>query len=160
MAALELCTATDVLRRIGGTAAATQICPDGADPSTYDANVMTLAIQDASNAVCMAAKVQTVLSGLTQAEYQARFPELVTLAAQKAPYLFWLYGTHGQACPERVTVLNAAADVELERLRQRKSAYGAVDFDPTPNQQVAQVDNDPNQTRGLGSLSSWSRGFC
>ena len=159
MAALELCTATDVIRRMGGTAVAIQLAPDGSDPSTYDANVMTLAIQDASNVVAMAAGVQSVLSGYTQPQYQEKFPELVTLAAQKAAFLYWTYGTAAQALPPQLGAMNAAVDVELERLRTRKNKHGATDFSPTPNQTLAQIDTDPNDTRSLGDLGAWQRGF-
>lgn len=157
MAALELCTAADVYRRVGGQPALAQLI-DPASTGTWDATTLTLAIQDASNLVASAAGVQSQLAGYTQAEYQERFPELVTLASQKALGLVWIYGTSGRAMPPGIESINTLADAELERLRTRRSKHGAVDFSPSPAHRIAQVDIDPDNSRM--SLASWKAGFC
>lgn len=159
MATPAICTYADVYNRAGGQAALSQLIdPEGT--GTYSTTVLDLAISDASNLVVMAAGVQSVLSGLTQAQIAERFPELVTCTALKALPLCWDYGTSGRARPEHVQGMDARADVLLEALRARRAKHGATDYSSTPNQQVnSNVDNDPNQTRGLGSLASWSRGF-
>lgn len=160
MATPALCVYADVYGRAGGQAALSQLIdPDGT--GSYSTTVLDLAIADASNMVVMAAGVQSVLSGMTQAQIAERHPELVTCAAMKAVPLCWDYGTSGRARPEHIQGMDARADALLEALRVRRAKHGATDYASTPNQQVdGQIDNDPNQTRGLGSLSSWSRGFC
>lgn len=157
MAALSLCTPADVYNRFGGEAALAQtIDPQGT--GTYSTDVLTLAIQDASNRVAAAAGVQVILSGLTQAQYQERFPDLVTLAAQAALILCWTYGTSGRALPENLAALSTAVEAQLQLLAERRRKHGAVDYEPNPAQTVTQVDNDPDHTRM--TLSSFRRGFC
>lgn len=152
MAALELCTAADVYNRFGGEAALAQtIDPQGT--GTYSSAILTLAIQDASNRVAMAAGVQSILSGYTQAQFQEKFPELVTLAAQAALILCWTYGTSGRALPDNLTALNASVEAALQQLAERRRKHGAVDFSPSPNQQISRIDNDPDRNRM--TLSSW-----
>lgn len=155
MAALSLCTPADVYNRFGGEAALSQaIDPTGT--GTYSTDILTLAIQDASNRVAAAAGVQSILvtdPPYSQAQYQEKFPELVTLAAQLALILCWTYGTSGRALPDNLTALNAAVEAQMQLLAERRRKHGAVDYSPAPNQAIAQIDNDPNHNRMV--LSSW-----
>lgn len=160
MAALVLCTNADVYNRFGGEAAlSAAIDPEGT--GTYSTAVLTLAIQDASNRVASAAGVQvelTVDPAYSQVQFQEKFPELVTLAAQLALVLCWHYGTAGRALPENLAALNVACEAQLQLLAERRRKHGAIDYSPTPAQAVAQVDNDPYLDRM--TLSSFRRGFC
>lgn len=155
MPALSLCTAADVYNRIGGEAALAQLIdPNGT--GTYSTDILTLAIQDASNRVASAAGVQvfvTTTPPYTQSEYQDKFPELVTLAAQLALVLVWTYGTSGRALPDNLAALNAAVETQLQLLAERRRKPGSVDYSPAPSQQISQVDNDPDRNRMV--LSAW-----
>lgn len=160
MAALVLCTNADVYLRFGGEAALAQaIDPDGT--GTYSTAVLALAIQDASNRVAMAAGVQVELAvtpAYSQTQFQEKFPELVTLAAQAALILCWTYGTSGRALPDNLAALNVAVEAQLQLLAERRRKHGAIDYSPSPAQTVTEVDNDPNLDRM--TLSSFRRGFC
>ena len=155
MPALVLCTNADVYNRFGGEAALAQaIDPEGT--GTYSTGILTLAIQDASNRVASAAGVQAVLTtdpAYSQTEYQDKFPELVTLAAQLALILCWTYGTSGRALPDNLAALNVSVEAQLQLLAERRRKHGAVDYSPAPNQAITQIDNDPDRNRMV--LSSW-----
>ena len=154
---VSLCTAADVYHRIGGQAALAQLIdPEGT--GTWSPSVLTLAIQDASSEVIMSAGVQSMVTATSQAQYQERFPELVTLAAQRALVLVWIYGTSGRAMPAHIETIGTMATQKLDDLRARKAKHGAVDFSPEPAHRIASVDNDPNSNRM--TLSSWKTGFC
>lgn len=154
----ELCTEADVYNRIGGQRALAQLIdPDGT--GTWSTAVVTLAIRDATNQVVMAAGVQSVLSGMTNAQAQERFPELVTITAQLSIGLVWDYGTSGRARPDGVQNLYAGGQAQLQLLATRQRKHGATDYSPAPNQAIRNIDSDPNQTRSLGTISSWQRGW-
>jgi len=155
MAALVLCTDADVYLRFGGEAALAQaIDPDGT--GTYSPAVLLLAKQDASNRVAAAAGVQSVLTvdpPYSQAQYQEKFPELVTLAAQLALVLCWTYGTSGRALPDNLAALSASVEAQLQLLAERRRKHGAIDYSPAPNQAINRIDNDPDHNRMV--LRSW-----
>ncbi len=147
---------TDIYNRIGGQAVLTQLI-DPQGQGTWNQDILTLAKQDACNEVISAAGVQADLNGFTVDDFRSKFPNLVTLAAQRCIYLNWVYGTSGQACPDRIVALKQDTDAELQRLAERRRKHGAVDFSPSPAQRVAQIDNDPTRTRM--TLRSWQKGF-
>lgn len=154
---VSLCTTADVYRRIGGQAALAQLLdPEGT--GTWDTTTLTLAIQDASSEVIMAAGAQSQISATSQEQYAERFPELVTLAAQRALVLVWIYGTSGRAMPAGIETVGALANQKLEDLRARKAKHGAVDYSPEPSHRIASVDMDPDRSRV--TLASWKSGWC
>lgn len=154
----ELCTAADIYLRLGGQASLVQLLdPEGT--GTWSEDMLTVAIRDASNKVAAAAGVPIELSGFTQDQLREKFPDLVTLAAQLAIGLVWTYGSSGRACPDRITALMTEANASLQLLAVRQRKPGAVDYSPTPAQAIRNIDPDPNQTRSLGTVSSWKRGW-
>jgi hypothetical protein len=149
-------TDADVYNRIGGRAALTQLIdPEGT--GAWSPDVLLTAQQDACNEIIAAAGVQAELGGFTIDDFRVKFPHLITLAAHRCIYLCWLYGSAGQACPDRIIALKDDTGRELDQLAERRRKHGAVDFSPTPAQRVTQVDNDPHHRRM--TLRSWQRGF-
>ena len=155
MPALTLCTEADVYNRFGGQNALAQtIDPEGT--GTYSPAILALAIQDASNRVASAAGVQVSLTTdppYSQTEFQSKFPELVTLAAQAALILCWTYGTSGRALPDNLATLSATVEAQLQLLAERRRKHGAIDYSPAPAQAIARIDNDPDHNRMV--LRSW-----
>lgn len=148
----------DLFLRIGGRAALAQLM-DPDKSGSWDTQISLRARADACNIVIEAAGVQVDLAGNTVEEFRDRYSALVTHAAQKALYFCWLYGTGGQACPERITALNDEVETALENLAKRRRKHGATDYSPQPAQEVrGSIDNDPGRTRM--TLSSWRSGFC
>lgn len=148
----------DLYNRLGGRAALTQLLdPEGR--GIWSAEMSLLVRTDACNLVIEAAGVQVELSGGTVEQFRARYPNLVTYASLKGLVLGWLFGSGGQALPERLAAFDAKVETALERLATRRRMHGAVDFDPQPAQEVrGSVDMDPNGER-MG-LASWKSGFC
>lgn len=145
----------DLFLRLGGRASLTQLMDPGKTGS-WNTESTLRARQDACNLVIAAAGVQADLAGNTVEQFRERHPELVTLACLKGLYLCWLYGTGGQACPEKITALNAEADAELERLAKRLRKHGAVDYSPNPAQEVrGSIELGP----GRWTLSGWKSSF-
>ena len=128
-------TDEDLYLRIGGRAALTQLI-DPQKTGSWNTETTLRARQDACNLVISAAGVQADLAGNTVEQFRERHPELVTLACFKGLYLCWLSGTGGQACPERITALNAEAEAGMENLAKRRRKHGAVDYSPNPAQEV------------------------
>lgn len=154
--AIELCTDTDVIQRFGGMLYANQVSDADGDGS-YDATRLQLARVDASEAVAAACAVQIDVTAAIAASNVPQF--MVTLAAQKALYLYWLYGTQGQAIPEAVKQLNSDVDVECERIRRRERTIGAPTSYPGTSQCFVQVDADPDRNRNFLSSFRRSGGF-
>ena len=146
----------DIYDRVGGQAVLTQLIDPNASgmPDVY---ILRKTQEDACNDVIAAAGVQADLNGFTISEFREKFPHLVTLASHICIYYCWLYGSSGQACPERIRELKTEADSKLEMLSERRRKHGAVDFSPNPAQRVTQVDNNPKHTRM--TLEGFQRGF-
>lgn len=159
MASPNLCTAADVYTRAGGQAALSQLI-DPQSTGTYSTTTLNIAIADASNYVISAAGVQAQLAGYSQADVATYFPELVTVAAQLAIVFCWDYGTSGRARPDGVQRFWDTGNQMLDNIQERRRKLGAADFSPTPQHAQSQIDMDPDDTRGLGDLSAWQRGFC
>ncbi|MFO0578693.1 MAG: hypothetical protein U1A78_32220 [Polyangia bacterium] len=151
-------TDEDLYLRIGGRAALTQLM-DPNKTGAWNAESTLRARTDACALVIEAAGVQADLSGNTVEEFRVRFPNLVVYACFKALYLSWVFGSSGQACPEKVSALNQEADAGLEKLATRRRKHGSVDYSPEPAQEVrGSIDMDPGSTRM--TLASWRSGFC
>lgn len=151
-------TDEDLFLRLGGRAALTQLMDPGKTGS-WNTESTLRARQDACNLVLAAAGVQADLAGMTIEQFRDRHPELVTLACMKGLHLCWLFGTGGQACPEKITALNAEAEAGMENLAKRRRKHGSVDHSPNPSQEVrGSIDMDPGRTRM--TLASWRSGFC
>lgn len=150
---------SDLYKRLGGQAALTQLL-DPSKTGSWNATVSLTARTDACNLVLEAAGVQSDLGGYEAADFAIKFPNLVTWASLKAVALAWLYGTSGQAMPERIAQYDAQANAGIEMLAQRRRKHGASDFSPQPAQAIdGAVDMDPEQNRL--TLSSWkASGFC
>lgn len=148
----------DIYNRVGGQAALTQLLdPDGM--GTWNTDVSLLARADACNMVLEAAGVASDLGGYTPVEFRARFPNLVTYAALKSIALAWVYGTGGQALPERIKTYDDKADAALDLLAKRKRKHGASDFSPTPSQEV-RGDIELGSPDCRMTLASWKTSFC
>lgn len=149
---------SDIYDRIGGQAALTQLL-DPQFEGVFSQDMLQKVENDACNEVIAAAGVQVDLNGFTVAQFRDKFPHLITIAAQYSLYLCWLYGTSGQACPDRIVTFKAEAELKLQQLAERRRKHGASDFAPYPAQKVTQVDNNPNHTRT--TLLGFQRGgFC
>jgi hypothetical protein len=148
----------DIYDRIGGQAVLTQLI-DPQFSGVFSQDILKKAEQDACNEIIAAAGVQADLNGFTIPDFRDKFPHLITIAAQYCIYLCWLYGTSGQACPERILGFKTDVDLKLEQLALRKRKHGAADFSPYPAQRVTQVNNNPNHRRS--TLIGFQRGgFC
>lgn len=148
----------DLFNRIGGRAAFTQLL-DPQGRGIWNATMSLLVRTDACNLVIEAAGVQVELGGMTVEQFRARYPNLVTYASLKGLVLAWLYGSGGQAVPEKLAAFDVQVETGLERLAARRRKHGAVDFDPQPAQEVrGSIDMDPDGVR-MG-LASWKTGFC
>lgn len=149
---------SDLYRRCGGQAALTQLM-DPHKTGKWDPGVSLIARQDACNLVLSAVGVQNDLGGIPASEFAAKFPNLVTIASQKAIALCWLYGCAGQAVPDRITDYDQKADAELEKLSLRRRKNGASDFTPTLSNEInGAISMDPNSNRM--TLASWRDGWC
>lgn len=149
-------TDADVYSRIGGKAALTQLI-DPNRTGTWDQVTLDTAKRDACNIVLEAAGVAADLGGFQATEFAAKFPNLVTYAALKALALVWVYGTGGQAMPERIASFDAQAMAGIELLATRRRKHGASDYSPQPSQQISgtiQMGEDRI------TLSGWKSGFC
>lgn len=145
----------DLFLRLGGRAALVQLM-DSNKTGSWNTESTLRARQDACNLVIAAAGVQADLAGNTVEQFRDRHPELVTLACMKGLYFCWLFGTGGQACPEKITALNAEADAELERLAKRLRKHGAVDYSPNPSQEVR---GSISLGEGRSTLAGWRSSF-
>lgn len=130
---------SDVYIRIGGRDKLTQLINPGGTTS-WDPATLATVMQDAWNYVVAAVGVQVELTGQTNDQLRTNFPELVTLAAQLSIVKAWLYGSAGQAMPDRVVALNAQVEAELQRLAERRRKHGAVGFSPSPAQAIENID--------------------
>lgn len=137
---------SDVYIRIGGRDKLTQLINPGGTAS-WDPATLAIVMQDAWNYVVAAVGVQAELTGYTNDELRTNFPQLITLAAQLSIVKAWLYGSAGQAMPDRVVALNAQVEAELQRLAERRRKHGAVGFSPSPAQAVVNIDMNPNHDR-------------
>jgi len=137
----------DVWKRIGGRAALTQLVnPEGT--TSWDADTVDTAMQDAWNYVVAAVGVQAELAGYSNAEIRANFPQLVTVGSQKALRFVWVAGSGGQALPAGIQEIDALAEQQLQMLAERRRKHGAVGFSPSPAQAVdGGIDNNPNRDR-------------
>lgn len=144
-------TDEDLYLRIGGRAALTQLL-DPNKTGMWNTDTTLRARQDACNLVIEAAGVQADLAGNTVDQFRDRYPALVTHACFKALYLCWLYGSSGQACPERIAALNTEAEAGMENLSKRRRKHGSVDFSPQPAQEVrGSIELGP----GRWTLAGW-----
>ena len=148
-------TDEDLYLRIGGRAALTQLM-DPNKTGSWNTETSLRARADACNLVIEAAGVQADLAGNTVEQFRDRYPALVTHAAQKALYFCWLYGTGGQACPERITALNTEAEAALENLAKRLRKHGSVDYSPQPAQEVR---GSIELGEGRWTLAGWKSSF-
>lgn len=137
---------SDVYIRIGGRDKLTQLINPGGTTS-WDPATLAIVMQDAWNYVVAAVGVQAELIGYTNDELRTNFPELITLGAQLSIVKAWLYGSAGQAMPDRVVALQAQVEAELQRLAERRRKHGAVGFSPSPAQAIVNIDMNPNHDR-------------
>ena len=164
MPAVVICTATDVIRRFGGTAAVTQTIPDGTDPSTYDSTLLAQLIRDASEEVAARGNVQADVQALARAIETGSVTEwpayLVDIVAWLCVAKVWDAGTSGQAKPQNIAEKERyILDVECERLRKREISFGAPAQYPGTNQLQTRVDADPNRNRLTRPAWRGSGGF-
>lgn len=137
---------SDMYQRIGGKPALTQLI-DPEQTGTWDVAVLELAMQDAWNFVLAAGQVQVDVVGLTNDQLRERYPDYITLAAQKALKFVWVYGSSGQACPVKIAELDRMADQQLQLLAERRRKHGAQNVDPSAAQRVTGIDIDPCRER-------------
>lgn len=145
----------DIYQRVGGQAALTQLI-DPNSQGRWDADMLDRAMGDAWTYVISAVQVQADIVGLTVDQIRDRYPDYVTLAAQKTLKFLWVYGSAGQACPAKVVELDRLADAQLQLLAERRRKHGAQNTDPSAAQRVTRIDIDPSNERM--TLSSF-KGF-
>lgn len=137
---------SDIYQRIGGKPALTQLL-DPRQTGTWDPATLDTAMQDAWNYVLAAVQVQADVVGLTVDQLREQYPDYVALAAQKTLKFAWVYGSSGQACPDRIAQLDQLADQQLQQLAERRRKHGAQNSDPGAAQRITRIDNDPCNER-------------
>lgn len=139
-------TDADVYGRIGGQAALTQLI-DPTGTGTWDPSTLELAKQDGWNFVTAAVQVQADIVGLTVQQLRDQYPDCISLAAQKTLKFVWVYGSSGQACPERIAEMDKMADAQLQMLAERRRKHGAQNTDPSAAQRITRIEIDPRNER-------------
>ncbi len=146
----------DLWKRMGGQDKLTQLL-DPQNTGTWDTGLSLTARTDACNKVIAAAGLQAELTN-NVTDFRDNYPHLVTLAAQFAIGLLWDYGTAGQAAPEKVERMVAAAEVELQKIAERRLKQGTVSHNPNAAQQIAagiSLDSDRDLPRITLTNGRW-----
>ncbi len=121
---LELCTAQDVIDRLGGAKVAAQLL-DPNQTGNYDTTLIQRAIRDASSMVAMSCgnNFKIWLAG-------PNWPQAVVLLTTLiAVYLCWQYGSQGQAVPADVVTSFTYAQSQLQKIESGQILLGD---DPNP----------------------------
>ncbi len=136
----------DVYNRMGGQQALTPLLnPNGT--TSWNVTMLDTALSDAWNYCVAAVGVQADLAGYTDAEIRANFPQLITVTAQKSLRFSWIAGSGGQATPDGIKEIDGMAELQLEKLAERRRKHGAANFSPAPAQRVSQVNMNPHHDR-------------
>lgn len=140
---IQLCTQNDVELAVGGVAVLAQLLDKNGD-GLADSDLVTAVIAHAS-----AEGMAAVANQYDPANLVSPYPDILVFAtARLAAYYAWTMGSAEIISPEAAAALRDDALRVFDRIASRALSLGiASTVQPATNQDVKQVDTNPDGTR-------------